>query len=466
MFNTRLGFGVREMFHDCAILSDASMAAPNFVAAVFGELTPTHVRLPGRTLFVARRQDVRPQQVMVGLADTSNPVEPDLLPDDESRADLVLAVADGAKNEAGVPQRMRRRGWWRRQIGRIRRFPYVAVAMVRVVAGRRLWRGVVALLAMLIVGSFILSVAGEGLSFWRAVYTTLINAFGGSVERWGQGDKIETTVFQEVVQLIVVISGVALIPFITAAVVELMVTTPWASLAARGYSRHVIVIGLGNVGTRVVQQLHDLGIPVVAIDKRADARGAEVVRQLEIPLIIGDAGREETLRSANVGTARALVALSTDDVINLEAALQARAVNPEIRLVLRLFDGDFAELVQRRYGIMVSRSVSYVAAPAFAAAMLERKVIGTIAVERRVLLVAEVPVAAGSMMEGRTLSESRMAGKVRVIGYTPCAEAGSPRPRISWTLPAGHRLSAGDTLVVIATRTGLGQILTESTPPA
>jgi hypothetical protein len=45
-----------------------------------------------------------------------------------------------------------------------------------------------------------------------------------------------------------------------------------------------------------------------------------------------------------------------------------------------LSDDDLAERVQKAVGNTVSRSVSYLAAPAFAAAMLEHQVLGTIRV--------------------------------------------------------------------------------------
>ena len=50
MFNTGLAQGVQGMFMDCAVLSDAGMAAPAFVAAALGEVAPTHFRHAGRTL--------------------------------------------------------------------------------------------------------------------------------------------------------------------------------------------------------------------------------------------------------------------------------------------------------------------------------------------------------------------------------------------------------------------------------
>lgn len=469
MFNMSLGHGIRRMFHDCAVLSDASMAAPTFAAAALGEVAPTHIRLPGRTLVVAHRRAVRPQKIVCGLAESgANGTGPVLLPDDQDRADIVLAIADGDPkpiDDQGNPLSQvepatARRRFARRLLDRLSRSPFVAAAIFQTVVSRRLWRAVLALIVVLIAGSAALAAGGRQ-SWFQAGYIILLNALGGG----GDADLNDPAVLKAV-QLLVTIAGVALVPVITAAVVEMMFNTPWETLTALGYSRHVVVVGLGNVGTRVMQQLHDLGGSVVVIDKTADARGVQAARQLGIPLIIGDAGRRETLRAANVQSARAVVALSTDDVINLEAALHARAINPDIRVVLRLFDGDFAELVQKSFGVMASRSVSYVAAPAFAAAIMEREVIGTIPVERRVLLVAEVAIGAGSKLDGGTIADARAANEVRVVAVMPRSEPGQRRPDLIWTPSGAHSLHAGDQLHVIATRGGLSQILGHTTIPA
>ena len=65
----RSGQRIRTLFNDCAVLSDGAMAAPAFVAAALGDPAPSHVRVAGRTLYVARRSD-RPTTIICGLADT------------------------------------------------------------------------------------------------------------------------------------------------------------------------------------------------------------------------------------------------------------------------------------------------------------------------------------------------------------------------------------------------------------
>ena len=169
----------------------------------------------------------------------------------------------------------------------------------------------------------------------------------------------------------------------------------------------------------------------------SDARGVQTTREHDIPLIIGDAGREETLRAANIGAGPGAGRALHRRRGQPRGGAARPAAQPGIRVVLRLFDGDFAELVQRSYGIMVTRSVSFVAAPAFASAMLEREVIGTIAVERRVLLVAEVPVGEGSELDGRPVIEAHQTGQVRVIALAPRRRAGRGRARTRSGPPLG-----------------------------
>jgi len=289
--------------------------------------------------------------------------------------------------------------------------------------------------------------------WWNAAYLTLLTALGGA------DPDLTADPAEKILQTVLTVVSIALIPVITGAVVEVLVNARLALALGRlrePMAGHVVVVGLGNVGTRVIRELHVRGIPVVAIDRTETARGVQLARELKVPLIVGDASREETLRAASVQTCRALVVLSTDDVVNLEAALHGRELNPGVRVVLRLFDGDFADRVERAFQIDVSRSVSYLAAPAFAAAMLRREVIGSIPVNRRVLLIAEVPVCAGSRADGSIVDAVQDLDEVTVIAVTT-------NGRTRWSPPADARLGADDRLAVVATREGLGRIVAQTT---
>ena len=172
-------------------------------------------------------------------------------------------------------------------------------------------------------------------------------------------------------------------------------------------------------------------------------------------MIAGDASDASTLASAGASHARCVVAVTDDDVVNLEAGLTARALRPETRVVLRLFDPDLADRVDRRLGLSVSRSVSYAAAPVFAAAMMGRQVLAAVPAGRRVLLVAAVPVGSDSSLDGAVLS-SVDSGRIRVFGV----QTGDAAPLL--TPPPDLRLAAGQTLLLVATRAGLAKILIAS----
>jgi Trk K+ transport system NAD-binding subunit len=262
---------------------------------------------------------------------------------------------------------------------------------------------------------------------------------------------------------VLTIAGLALLPLITAAVVEGVVNARLALTTGKMHSAHadhIVLVGLGSVGTRILRQLTDLGLDVVTIDRNPNARGAKVAEQLGVPLIVGDASLEETLRAASIETAKALLVVSTDDVTNLQAALNARSVRSDMRVVLRLFDDDFARRVQKAFNITISRSVSRMVAPAFAASMLDRDVIVTIPVDRHALLVAAVRVLPGAPLDGAPLSRADKPSSVRVIGMST-----ADSERVDWTPDPRRVLAAGDRVVVVARRAGLRSLLEQATPP-
>ena len=214
------------------------------------------------------------------------------------------------------------------------------------------------------------------------------------------------------------------------------------------------MVGLGNVGTAVTGQLHDLGFDVVCVDNRPDAPGIAMARQLGLPVVVGDAFREETLRAAGLDTCLALVTVTSLDVVNLETALSARALREDLRIVLRLTDDDLAERLQKSTGNMISRSVPYLAAPAFAAAMLEHQVLRTIAVGRHVLLIADVRVADQAGLAGSFIADTEQDGQARVLALQVGGAA-----TLDWSPHRGYLLAAGDRLIVLATRKALGRFL-------
>ncbi|HET9972225.1 MAG TPA: NAD-binding protein, partial [Streptosporangiaceae bacterium] len=426
IFNRRLGDHIRLLFPDCTVLSGTAMSAPSFVAAALGEPAPSHVRVQRRTLYVARVGDVPSGAVICGLAD--EPGGPRLLPPGSGPgypADLVLAVADGTPRDPLTR----------------RRNPAVAVAgMLR----RRVWHrfGLVfgSLLAVAVAGFALLKLH---YALVQALYLTVMDMTGAAFT----GNGVSGT--EEVAQVLLTLDGMAVVPVITGIVVGARLTGS-VRRAPRPPGGHVIVVGLGNVGTAVTGQLHDLGFDVVCVDNRPDAPGLGMARNLGLPVVIGDAFREETLRAAHLETCLALVSVTSLDVVNLETALTARALREDLRVVLRLADDDLAERLEKTTGNIISRSVPYLAAPAFATAMLEHQVLRTIAVGRHVLLIADIRIAGQAGLAGSFISDTEQDGQVRVL-----ALGIGGGTALDWSPHRGYLLSAGDRLIILATRRGL-----------
>lgn len=170
--------------------------------------------------------------------------------------------------------------------------------------------------------------------------------------------------------------------------------------------------------------------------------------------------------------------MTSSDTTNLEAALYARSVKPDVRVVMRLYDNEFATAVYRTLreahpaALTRSRSVSHLAAPAFAGAMMGRRVLGAIPVERRVLVFAALEVAGHPLLEGRTIEESFRPGSWRVIALDSAAPANrrpdlgtqpgyddARKPALVWALRPGYVLRPQDRVVIAATRRGLAELL-------
>jgi Trk K+ transport system NAD-binding subunit len=165
---------------------------------------------------------------------------------------------------------------------------------------------------------------------------------------------------------------------------------------------HVVVVGMGNVGLRVVRELTAVGVPVVAVDADPDRPFLADVRS-SATVVIGDARLNDTLLRAGIAKARAVIAATDDDAVNLGIGLAARQSSPSIRTVVRLFDADFARKVVSTLGIDVALGASSIAAPTFAASALFPGVVKAFLVQDRLLVLQQRK--AGTEWAGRRPSE-------------------------------------------------------------
>ncbi|CAM5264239.1 NAD-binding protein [Streptomyces narbonensis] len=313
----------------------------------------------------------------------------------------------------------------------------------------------------------------------HAAYITLLDLFSIN------DPALDAPVTHQILQLLSGLVGLALLPLLVAGALEALGTFRAAGALRRpprGLSGHVVLLGLGKIGTRVLARLRELDIPVVCVEEDPDARGIPLARSLGIPVVLGDVTDDGILEAAKIHRAHALLALTSSDTTNLEAVLYARTVRADLRVALRLYDDEFATAVYRTLrtahpdALTRSRSVTHLAAPAFAGAMMGRQILGAIPVERKVLLFAALVVAGHPQLEGRTVTESFRPGAWRVLALDTAAPTtrrpdlanthdDGEHPQLLWELHPGYVLRPDDRVVIAATRRGLAELLAAPSQP-
>ncbi len=176
----------------------------------------------------------------------------------------------------------------------------------------------------------------------------------------------------------------------------------WEMAVASTMHQHNILVGLGHLGYRVAQKLHDMGESVVVLEIQLGTHTTIAARDMGIPIIQADARQADALEAANIRSARTIILASQNDAMNLQIALKARSLNPNIQVVIRIFDEDFAHSLQEQFGF-IALSATEMAAPVFAAAATGSDITNPISVEGQLLGLARLTVKPQSSLVGKTV---------------------------------------------------------------
>src|SRR5437764_11796373 len=134
----------------------------------------------------------------------------------------------------------------------------------------------------------------------------------------------------------------------------------------------MIVVGGGAIALSTAQELGALqGHRVVVLWRRDPdlARAVETIRAAFVPAARPDS--RGGLDRAGVRHAITILALSPDDHLNLHAALLARDINPQIRIVLRQFNRTLAHKIEQNLPNCSVLSLAWHSAATYAAAAID-----------------------------------------------------------------------------------------------
>ena len=258
--------------------------------------------------------------------------------------------------------------------------------------------------------------------------------------------------------------GVIVTAVLVAFLADLMLSRRFVKMAglrrARHMRDHVVVVGLGSTGIRVVSDLTAAGYDVLVIEQDENNRFLPSVAELDVPVIFGDATMRQTLESARVDRARGVAVVAGHDMKNIETGivlLEILGSDTKVPIVMRVQGRALSTAVNRRFGFENVRSVVDLAAPWFIGAAMGLQVLGTFWVGQRAFMVGAMVVAAGSELDGLRMVD--LSTETRVIAITGPDGPVSLRPR------RGARMKAGDTVYLIGPYRELIAMLRKGQPP-
>jgi Trk K+ transport system NAD-binding subunit len=266
--------------------------------------------------------------------------------------------------------------------------------------------------------------------------------------------------------------GATTIALLVAFIADVLLSRRFVFASARPRIRHlrnhVIVVGLSALGMRVIADLVEAGHDVAVIEINEDNRFLSAARELDIPVIFGDATLVQTLEAARVGRARAVAILTRDDMINIETGIVlAEMLGPrvlpkinrraEVSVVLRVYDRALGLAVAQRFGFENVRSSVALAAPWFIGAAMGVEVLGTFSIGQSSFMVGAMLVAEGSELDGLPMGE--LSSRTRVIAICRQDSPIDLQPRHE------HKLRDGDTVYLVGPYRDLVATLRKGLPP-
>jgi voltage-gated potassium channel Kch len=201
--------------------------------------------------------------------------------------------------------------------------------------------------------------------------------------------------------ILLMFAGVTTTAILVAFIADVLLSRRLAQAVGRRKVRHlrhhVIVVGLGAFGIRVVSDLAAAGYDVAVIERDPENRYLSTAARLDVPVIFGDATLRQTLESARLDEARAVAVLTQDDIANIETGIVLDEMlgprtmpelhRPGVPIVLRIYDRTLGAAVAQRFGFENVLSTVELAAPSFIGAALGLQVLGTFSVGQRSFMV-------------------------------------------------------------------------------
>ncbi|ACK72596.1 TrkA-N domain protein [Gloeothece citriformis PCC 7424] len=306
-------------------------------------------------------------------------------------------------------------------------------------------------LFLLLTGTILLMISHPGTTLLSAFSATAILLLGGYSDLFGDFQQMDDIpAWLQLYSLGLSLAGTAFVGVLYALVTEGLLSAKFQFLKNRPPipgQDHIVIIGLGRVGQGVANYLQELKQSIVGLTFELDFDRTILP---EMPLIV--ANQKEALAQANLATAKSVVVVTNDEILNLEVALMAQKINKNAHLVVRTLGERLSQSLTLLLPKAQVLGAYAVAAEAFAGAAFGENIISVFRLARQTILVTEYQIEDIDTLHGLLLSEVAYGyGVVPILHQKP--------PDTSKFMPSDDiRLTVGDRMVVLATIEGLKRI--------
>ena len=341
--------------------------------------------------------------------------------------------------------------WWRKATNA---WQWVQEKQIR----QMVFTGLVTAFCLEVGGAFLLKYGME-LSWHEAVFSSVILLLGGYGDLFGGTDGAAVPWWVELFSLLITIVSILVVLGTLGLAAEHLLSTRFEFLQRRNpipQKGHVVVVGLGRVGSKVTALLQELKQPLVVLTMHKNKR--ELFPN--VPVLTGNI--LQNLRKVHLAQAQSIIALTDDQILNLEVALiasdKASDIGRDIGSVIRANDQRFSNNLVNLLPNATAFCPDDLSAQAYAGAAFGERILGLFALHDQIILVVEYNITEDDTLVGKLLSEVAYGYGVVPILYQTDSRRLDGRPTKVLIPSDIERLKAGDHLVVLSSIDGLRKI--------
>lgn len=315
-------------------------------------------------------------------------------------------------------------------------------------------------LVLWLVGTVLLKTALH-LSWQQAISTGFVLLLGGYGDVFGGLEPAAVPAWVQVLCGLISLTSIASVLGVLGLITDSLLSSRFDFLRKRPSiprQNHVVVVGFGRIGQRVAAILREFKQPLVVITEHLEPSQTLT----KVPLVVGEPVTE--LPRVNLSSAKSVVVVTDDQMLNLEVALMARnaarQVDRTIGVVIRTYDQRFRDNLSNLLPDARALAAYELSAEAFVGAAFGENILGLLRLNNQTILVTEYQIAANDTLVGKSLFQMSYGyGVVPIFHQRANQSEYTDEEFTELILPPNERqLHVGDRLVVLASINGLRRI--------